>query len=229
MNISVKHIGFGTLALCVIAAAALTISWPYLSARSAYGELRAKYVNSLGIDFEALKAENPDTVGWIQIDDTVIDYPVVKGEADEYLDLAFDKTESKAGTLFLDPMNKADLTDKVNFIYGHSLLDGSMFSCIPDYADQGYFERHRSITLVLPDRELSLTPWAALRQPGDDGTLHVGVFDDEEAWTLYKNHVANHALARGERDASSIDRLVCLVTCSYNSLNERTLLFCSVD
>ena len=63
MNISVKHIGFGTLALCVIVAAALMISWPYLSARSAYGELRAKYVNSLGIDFEVLKAENPDTVG----------------------------------------------------------------------------------------------------------------------------------------------------------------------
>ena len=231
----------------VLAAAAVifavAVAWPHAAAQGATEKLRAQYAapeateagaedagqaNSLGIDIAALISDNPDAIGWLALEGTPVDCPVVQGEADEYLNLSFDGSPSASGTLFVDPLNAPDFTDRVTFVYGHSLLDGSMFSCIPDYSDQDFFDAHGRAVLALKDRELLLSPWAAVRQKGSDGTLHVGEFEDGAEWEEYKQSVASLALATGTQDAGKIERLVCLVTCSYNSYDERTLLFCTI-
>ena len=81
------------------------------------------------IDFEKLKAINNDVIGWIKIDNTNIDYPILKGETDEYyLRRDIYKNYSFSGSIFVDSRTKADFTDYNTVVYGHNLKMGKMFS-----------------------------------------------------------------------------------------------------
>ena len=80
------------------------------------------------VDFATLKEQNPDTVAYLKIKNSNIDYPVVKAENNEYyLNHNFNKQYNTAGWIFADYKNKFDGTDKNIVIYGHSMKDGSMF------------------------------------------------------------------------------------------------------
>ena len=71
------------------------------------------------IDFKKLKEKNDDTVAWIRVNGTNIEYPIVKtNNNDYYLYHSFDKTKSNAGWVFMDYRNKLDGTDKNIIIYG---------------------------------------------------------------------------------------------------------------
>ena len=73
------------------------------------GNTSEKYV----IDFGELKKKNPDTVAWIKIENTNIEYPVVKAkDNDYYLNRSFDKKKNSAGWIFMDYRDKADGTDR---------------------------------------------------------------------------------------------------------------------
>ena len=81
------------------------------------------------IDFEKLIEQNEDTVGWIQIDDTNIDYPIVKAEDNEYyLQKDFNKKTSSCGWIFMDYKNNGEFIDKNTVLYGHNLKSDYMFA-----------------------------------------------------------------------------------------------------
>ena len=83
------------------------------------------------VDFEKLKQKNPDTIAWIKVNGTDIDFPVVKGiDNSYYLTHNFNKEKNKAGWIFADYRNKFDGTDKNIIIYGHNMKDGSMFASL---------------------------------------------------------------------------------------------------
>lgn len=93
-----------------------------------------------------LRKINADTVGWLTIKDTVIDYPVVQATDNEYyLHHDFNKKESKAGSIYMDFRNTADPLMEHTILYGHSMRDGSMFRSLLSYKDQGYLEKHPTI------------------------------------------------------------------------------------
>ena len=85
------------------------------------------------VNFSILKEKNSDTVGFIHIRNTNINYPIVQSlDNSYYLNHSFDKTENKAGWIFMDFRNDIDnLTDNT-IIYGHSRLDGSMFGSLKE-------------------------------------------------------------------------------------------------
>ena len=87
------------------------------------------------VDFKALKKRNSDIIGWIYCEDTVIDYPIVKGENnDEYIRHNLDHKWTVSGTLFVDSRNSADFSDYNTIIYGHYMyIDGSMFASLFNY------------------------------------------------------------------------------------------------
>ena len=87
--------------------------------------------NNIKIDFAKLKELNPDTVAYIQVRNTSIDYVVVKGNDNEYyLNHNFEKKWNVAGWIFGDHNNKFDGTDDNLIIYGHNTNDGSMFGTL---------------------------------------------------------------------------------------------------
>lgn len=93
--------------------------------------------------YKALYAENNDLIGWLSIDKTAIDYPVMQNEDDEYyLHRNFYKEEDKYGCLYVKSIADVD-TPSTNFIiYGHNMKDGSMFGSLDNYWEQSYYQAH---------------------------------------------------------------------------------------
>lgn len=102
------------------------------------------------IDFDALKAVNPDTVGWIKIEGTTIDYPVVQTDNNEkYLYTTFEGEESQWGAVFLDYTYNFNRVPKAqnSVLYGHShnIQKSSTFGDLHSYLDENFFKAHQTI------------------------------------------------------------------------------------
>ena len=83
------------------------------------------------IDFDKIEEKNKDTIAYLRVFGTKIDYIVVKGtDNDYYLDHDFNKNNNKSGWIFADSSNKFDGTDKNIIIYGHNTKDNSMFDTL---------------------------------------------------------------------------------------------------
>jgi len=99
-----------------------------------------------GHDLAALHEQNPDIVGWIKIDDTRVDYPVMwtPDDPEFYLRRNFQKEDSVAGTPFLDAWSA--MPGSSNWlIYGHNMKNGTMFHDTLKYEDKAFYDGHKTI------------------------------------------------------------------------------------
>ena len=106
------------------------------------------------VDFEELKAINPDTIGWIRFEEpSIISYPVVKSHDNkEYLTKTFSANDNKLGAIFVDMKNASDFSDKNTLIYGHNMKVGDqMFSQIRKYGDEEFRAEHPYFYIYTPD------------------------------------------------------------------------------
>lgn len=100
--------------------------------------------------YRALYEKNPDLIGWLRIDGTDIDLPVVQtpGDNEYYLRRGFDRFYAVGGTLFLDERCSVS-TDAPTanwLIYGHNMHDGSMFGQLVRYRDEDFYKAHPTFT-----------------------------------------------------------------------------------
>jgi len=94
---------------------------------------------------------NKDIIGWIKIDDTSINYPVLKSNDNkEYLNKNYKGEYSFSGSLFLDYRNN-NFKDEYSIIYGHNLYRGGMLSDISKYKKKKYFNKHLNGVLITKD------------------------------------------------------------------------------
>lgn len=110
----------------------------------------------LGVDHAGLYAVNPDYAGWLHIDDEIADihisYPFLQGETnDEYLRTTMEGEHSSAGSVFVDENTPGDFSDHHTIIYGHNMLDGSMFSDLKKYTGTAEKEPERYFYIYLVD------------------------------------------------------------------------------
>ena len=94
--------------------------------------------------YGAIFEKNEDFIGWIKIDGTNIDYPVVytPGNTEEYIHKSFEGNYAFAGTLFTDGncMISPDRVSDNIIIYGHNMKNDSMFGMLDKYADKSFYE-----------------------------------------------------------------------------------------
>jgi len=114
-------------------------------------ESRLQFDNQDYMDqYQALLEINDESVGWITIEDTKIDYPVVQTEDNlYYLNRNILKHYSNRGAIFADFRNFCDGSDKNLIIYGHNMFDGSMFGRLYKFKSPAYYKNHPYITLNL--------------------------------------------------------------------------------
>ena len=95
--------------------------------------------------------QNADCIGWIFIDGTNINYPVMHtpDNPQKYLRLSFDKKYSQSGVPFLD--GRCSLQDGNLIIYGHNMKNGTMFSNLKKYLDTDFREAHKMIEFQTAD------------------------------------------------------------------------------
>lgn len=95
------------------------------------------------MDLTQLQGVNPDVLGWIVIPDTIISYPLVQGEDnDYYLVTTWQKTKNSVGSIFLDYRCTSDLSDFNSIIYGHRMRNESMFGSLKYYSKEDYWREH---------------------------------------------------------------------------------------
>lgn len=101
------------------------------------------------INFENLKQINSETVAWLKVNGTNIEYPVVKTtNNDYYMTHSFDKSHNSAGWAFMDYRNKFDGTDKNIVIYAHNRMDGSLFGTLKNILKEDW--QNKQENLIIP-------------------------------------------------------------------------------
>jgi sortase B len=188
----------------------------------ATGESEASYVSP--IQFDKLRAINPDIVGWIRIDGTSIDYPIVQTDNNEtYLDTDFEGKKNASGAIYLDYESEPDFSSRHNLLYGHHMKNGTMFKDIVKYKDETFYKEHQKITIYTPEREYDLRPISVLYTDAS-GERRKTRFDSEESFKAYVDEMTKNGLFY-QKPESSMESLWSFVTCSYEFPDARTILY----
>lgn len=176
------------------------------------------------VDFESLRAVNPDIVAWIEIPGTDISYPVVQADDNEtYLKRDFEGNKSAAGTIFLDCDSSSDLMGLHSILYGHHMKNQTMFAQIVKFKDESFFRENREVVLYLPESELHLRTIAAVY--GDaDGEKRRTEFSSLERFNRYVDEMTKNCSFR-ELPEGDVEGLYSFVTCSYEFNDARTILY----
>lgn len=122
-------------------------------------------------DYRQYKADNPDVYAWLYIKGTDISCPVVQNTEDNSYYLSHDANgkESETGAVFTENYNSLTFDDPDTVLYGNSGQSDSVFAPLLEYEDPVYFENHRDITILLPDKTLTYRIFATYI--GDDAHL----------------------------------------------------------
>ena len=176
------------------------------------------------IDFERLSRISPDIRGWIRLEGTRVDYPVMQSkDNDFYLSRAVNGTWNKVGTPFMDFRNSGDFSDRLTVIYGHYMGDGSMFTDIHNYKSQKFYDEHPYIDLYTPDGSFRILPVAGVYQNVEywDFTFD---FESDEAFLRQINSWKALSTFKSDTEYTGKDRFVVLTLCTYDVENSRFLL-----
>ncbi len=104
------------------------------------------------VDFTDLLKINDDIIGWIYMEDTVVNYPILQGENNfYYLDKTYYKKYLASGSIYLDSDNDRDFSDAHSIIYGHNMKNHTMFGDLSDLRDEKVLAEHPYVDIILID------------------------------------------------------------------------------
>lgn len=120
-----------------------------------------------------LQTVNPDVCGWLTVDGTGIDYPVVQGATNmDYVNRDVYGDFSLSGAIFLDSRCAADLTDPYTVIYGHHMDNSAMFGDVARFAEADYFAAHPAGSISLPDAAYTIELFACVVTDAYDTAIY---------------------------------------------------------
>lgn len=185
------------------------------------------------VDWDALKAMNPDVVGWLQVPGTVVNYPVFQtSNNDYYLNHAPDKSESIGGSVFLDYENTAPgMVDAQTIVYGHHMRNGSQFKQIADMDDQTLFDGVRTVWYVTQNGAYKLMPLYLFYTSENDYDVRQFTFENDEEFRKYLQTYLDKAVTKradAEQIIAKAKHVFTLSTCNYYDGYGRTLLVCAL-
>ena len=172
-----------------------------------------------------LQAINPDVVGWLTIDDTHIDYPVVIGETDmEYVNKDVYGDFALSGSIFMDSDNARDLSDAYTLVYGHHMDNGAMFGDVVEFVNTDYFESHPSGTLYLPNATYTIEIFACVQVDAFDSMIYDPLAQDDDVSELL-HYVDEIAVQSRYIGVQPTDKVIGLSTCAEAETNGRVVIF----
>ncbi len=181
----------------------------------------------IDVDFSNLCGQpvRGDVVGWLYCEDTVINYPVVHCDDNEfYVERLMDGTSSAYGTLISDCRCAADFTSPNTIVYGHHMQDGSMFNCLKNWRNiDGFLADHPSIYLNTPNGNYEMQIFSTF-VTDTQSMAYKAEFSNEEEIQEYIDFLIEKSLIKTDVDVTPDDHILTLSTCSYEFNNARTVL-----
>ena len=177
------------------------------------------------ISFEELQKKNPEVIGWLTVDHTHIDYPLVQGEDNsKYVNTDPLGTFSLSGSIFLDYNNQKDFSNMNSIIYGHHMEKDAMFGELEYYQEPSYFEQHSDGELYYEGKWYQVKFFAFLYADAYDTMLYNTELQRITDVPGYLTYVRQHASYFEELSFQEDERFITLSTCTSDSTNGRHLL-----
>ena len=179
--------------------------------------------------FASLYRENHYFIGWLSIEDTNIDYPVMQTPEEEeyYIHRDFYGEYSSAGTLFVDLESNVQKPSDNILIYGHNMKTGKMFHDLLKYENESFYKNHKYIQFDTIYGNGTYEVIAAFRThiltEKEDGFRYYQFFNAEDK-SAFNQYVSGCKALTGytiDTDASYGDSLLTLSTCAYHTDNGR--------
>ena len=167
----------------------------------------------VSIDWDYLKSVNEDIIGWLEIENTNISYPILKDNKLYYLKHSFDKKYNSNGSIFTT--DTSPFIDLQTTIYGHNMKNGSMFSNLAKYLDKDFLYSHLKLKIYTPTCDYEGTIFSAYSIGVDTESKNIKSLDFNELVNYYKKASKYTIEINGE-----INKIVKLSTCSY--INQKT-------
>ena len=173
------------------------------------------------VDFNKLKEQNNETIAWLKVNNTNVEYPVVKGTNNIfYLNHSFDKSNNSAGWIFADYRNKFDNTDKNIVIYGHNMRDGSMFGSMLNILNAKWYENEENtnITLYTENEKCMYKVFSVYKIENEDYYIKTEFKNDNDnEFEEFIKTLKKRSIKDFNVDVSKDDNILTLSTCANNN------------
>ena len=178
-------------------------------------------------DLAALAAENPDCVGWLTIPDTGIDYPVMHtpNDPEHYLRRDFYGNSASGGTPFLDGRNLAEAENQNLILYGHNMMDGSMFKPLISYLEPSFRETHKEIYLELSEKQYQYEVFAVVETNTQCSLYQYTDLSDPAEESDFRAAILKETDLEGVHQAPGY---LTLSTCNNGGGNSRVLVIAAL-
>ena len=181
-------------------------------------------MNLINVDFTNLKEKNNDTVGWIQVSGTNINYPFVQTDNNTYyLKKDFNKNYNSAGWVFMDYRNDLKALNQNTILYAHGRIDGTMFGSLKNITQSSWYNDKNNHVVKL-STEYQNTMWqvfSVYRIPETSDYLEIN-FNDNEKYVDFLNMLQDRSELKFDVSLNEEDKILTLSTC-YKE-NDRVVL-----
>lgn len=176
------------------------------------------------MDLSGLQETNGDVLGWIVIPDTVLSYPLVQGEDNQYyLRHTWQDGQSSVGAIFMECKCSPDLSDFNTILYGHNMRNGSMFGALHGYKEEDFWKEHPTVYVVTDDAARAYEVYAAFEAGIREIVYRLGIEEQEE-----KEELIRFCREHSEIDTgvvpTAVDQLLTLSTCTGRGHDTRWIV-----
>ena len=193
----------------------------YGQSQSIYHEMQAAYASDISdddpssVNFEAIGESHSNVVGWLKMDDVDISYPIMHGTDNEhYLHYDPDENPNFDGSIFLDYRNHSFEKDLHVLVYGHNMLDESMFGQLDEYVSEDFYRKGTgAFTIFTPEGSYRYKIFAADIVSPTDEAYQVG-YKNTQVFDAFVKRLKENSMYDTGVDVSGSDHVVTLSTCS---------------
>lgn len=177
------------------------------------------------VSIEELQKKNPEVFGWLTVNDTNIDYPLVQSsDNSKYVNTDVEGKFSLSGSIFLDYRNKKNFSDVNNIIYGHHMDKRVMFGEIEYFEKEKYFKSHQYGKIYFEREWHDIEFFAFLHADAYDSVLYNTELQMEKDMQQYVRYIKEKAKVFKELPFDKDEHFITLSTCTSDSTNGRHLL-----
>jgi sortase B len=178
--------------------------------------------------FSRLRMINPEIRGWITMEGTGIDFPVLQGQNNmSYINRDFFGNFSLAGSIFLDSRDDPEFGEGYALLYGHHMADGNMFGDLDRYQEEPFFMENRTGILILPEKSFVLEVIACMTVPASARNIFDPEYVRANPHTLlpYAREKADHFREADWKE----EKWIALTTCASEFTDARTVVLARME
>lgn len=165
--------------------------------------------------FHALHEINNDIVGWITIEDTIIDYPIVQTTDNEYyLNQNYREEKSRAGSIFMDYRNNLYTENENIILYGHRMKDETMFSQLTKYENKDFFDTHKYVYFDTLFGSYNAEVFAVYYTTTDFDYIQTE-FNSKEEYKQLLDEIKVKSFFESDIEVNENEQIITLSTCDY--------------